>query len=392
VQVGDTLVALQEIARSLRLDRPDLHVVGVAGSTGKTSTKDLLAAALASEGCYANAESFNNEFGLPITLCNAPDSARVVVTEMGERFAGDLYALCEIARPDTGVVTNAGLAHAEHLGGREGVVAVLSELMEALPGTGVAVLNADDPATRALAAATLAEVVTVGESEGADYRITDVTFDGRQRPSFALEGQRFRLPLHGRHQVWNAAMAIAVARRVFSIPLETIAIALAATTQGRWRMELLETASGVTVLNDSYNANPSSMGAALLTLSRFELPGGARRMAVLGDMRELGVHHDEEHRIVGERTAELGIDVVVGVGSGGAAIAAAAERGGGIEAYAVADAAEATALVATMVRPGDAVLVKGSRALGLEQVADGLLASGRSTSTGGSALSGGDRT
>jgi UDP-N-acetylmuramoyl-tripeptide--D-alanyl-D-alanine ligase len=157
-------------------------------------------------------------------------------------------------------------------------------------------------------------------------------------------------------------------------------------------MELLETASGVTVLNDSYNANPSSMGAALLTLSRFELPGGARRMAVLGDMRELGVHHDEEHRIVGERTAELGIDVVVGVGSGGAAIAAAAERGGGIDAYAVADAAEATALVATMVRPGDAVLVKGSRALGLEQVADGLLASGRSTSTGGSALSGGDRT
>ena len=121
VHVGDTLGALQEIARSLRLDRPDLHVVAVAGSTGKTSTKDLLAAALASRGCHANAESYNNEFGLPITLCNTPESAHVVVAEMGERFAGDLTELCEIARPDTGVVTNAGLAHAEYLGGRDGV-------------------------------------------------------------------------------------------------------------------------------------------------------------------------------------------------------------------------------------------------------------------------------
>ncbi|MDQ1459669.1 MAG: UDP-N-acetylmuramoyl-tripeptide--D-alanyl-D-alanine ligase [Actinomycetota bacterium] len=374
VHVGDPLGALQEVARSLRLDRPELHVVAVGGSTGKTSTKDLLAAALASEGCYANAESYNNEFGLPITLCNAPDSARVVVTEMGERFAGDLRALCEIARPDTGLVTNAGLAHAEHLGGREGVVAVLSELMEALPGTGVAVLNADDPATRALTAATLAEVVTVGESEAADYRITDVTLDGRQRPSFLLEGHRFRVPLHGRHQAWNAAMAIAVARRVFSVPLETIADSLGATTPGRWRMELLETASGVTILNDAYNANPASMWAALVTLRRFELRAGARRIAVLGDMRELGAHHDEEHRIVGERAAELGIDVVVGVGAGGAVIAEAA-RTGGVDTHPVADAAEAIGLVATLVQPGDAVLVKGSRALGLERVADGMLAS-----------------
>ncbi|MDQ1478364.1 MAG: UDP-N-acetylmuramoyl-tripeptide--D-alanyl-D-alanine ligase, partial [Actinomycetota bacterium] len=236
VHVGDTLGALQEIARSLRLDRPELHVVAVGGSTGKTSTKDLLAAVLASEGCYANAESYNNEFGLPITLCNTPDSARVVVTEMGERFAGDLQALCEIARPDTGVVTNAGLAHAEHLGGHAGVVAVLSELLEALPGTGVAVLNADDPSTPELAAATLAGVVTVGESEAADYRISEVTLDARQRSSFLFEGQRFHVPLHGRHQAANAAMAIAVARRVFSLPLETIALALAATTTGRWRM------------------------------------------------------------------------------------------------------------------------------------------------------------
>ena len=224
VHVGDTLAALQEIARSLRMDRPELHVVAVGGSTGKTSTKDLLAAALAPRGCHANAESYNNEFGLPITLCNTPASARVVVTEMGERFAGDLRELCEIARPDTGIITNVGLAHAEHLGGRAGVIAVLSEMLEALPGTGTAVLNADDPATPELAAVTLATIVTVGQDPGADYRITDISVDDQLRPSFSVAGQRFTVPLRGAHQAQNAAMAIAVAHQVFSMPYEEIAL------------------------------------------------------------------------------------------------------------------------------------------------------------------------
>jgi len=372
VYVGDTLGALQEIARSLRLDRPDLHVVAVAGSTGKTSTKDLLAAALASRGCYANAESYNNEFGLPITLCNAPSAAGVLVTEMGERFAGDLALLCEIARPDTGLVTNVGLAHAEHLGGRAGVIAVLTELVEALPSTGTAVLNADDPATPALAAATLATVVTVGESASADHRISDVTVDERLRPSFSLDGRRFTVPLLGVHQAQNAAMAIAVAHRVFSLPFDEIALEIAQATSGRWRMEMLETGSGVIVLNDAYNANPTSMDAALVALAHLDRPDGARRIAVLGDMRELGAHHDDAHCDVGERAADLALDVVIGVGAGGAAIAAAAHAGG-VDAHAVAAAADAVTLVAPMLRPGDAVLVKGSRALGLERVAAELL-------------------
>jgi UDP-N-acetylmuramoyl-tripeptide--D-alanyl-D-alanine ligase len=378
VQVGDTLGALQEVARSLRLDRPELHVVAVGGSTGKTSTKDLLAAALAPRGCYANAESYNNEFGLPITLCNAPSSAGVVVTEMGERFAGDLKELCEIARPDTGLVTNVGLAHAEHLGGPEGVVAVLAELLASLPHSGTAVLNADDPATPKLvsASATLAKVVTVGDNAGADYRFGDVTLDEQLRPSFVLDGQRFTVPLRGAHQARNAAMAVAVAHSVFAMPLDEIALELAQAAPGRWRMELLESDSGTTVLNDAYNANPTSMEAALVALAHIELPAGARRIAVLGDMRELGAHHDDAHRAAGERTADLGLDVVVGVGVGGAAIASAA-RAGGIEVHVVADAREALALVAPLVRPGDAVLVKGSRALGLERVAEGLVASGR---------------
>jgi UDP-N-acetylmuramoyl-tripeptide--D-alanyl-D-alanine ligase len=376
VHVGDTLGALQEIARSLRLDRPELHVVAVGGSTGKTSTKDLLAAALVSRGCHANEASYNNEFGLPITLCNAPGAAGVVVTEMGERFAGDLRELCDIARPDTGVVTNVGLAHAEHLGGRDGVVAVLAELLEALPATGTAVLNADDPATPELRAATLATVVTVGQSAGADYGITDVLVDERLRPSFSLAGQRFTVPLHGTHHVLNAGMAVAVARTVFGLSYEEIALELAQARPGRWRMELLETDTGVTVLNDAYNANPTSMEAALVALAGLPRPDSARRVAVVGDMRELGRHHDDAHRAVGERAAALGLDVVVGVGAGGAAIAKAAAAFG-VDAYEVADAEAAVALVAPMVRTGDAVLVKASRALGLEHVADGLVAGAR---------------
>jgi len=382
VHVGDTLGALQEIARSLRLDRPELHVVAVGGSTGKTSTKDLLAAALVSRGCHANEASYNNEFGLPITLCNAPGSAGVVVTEMGERFAGDLRELCDIARPDTGVITNVGLAHAEHLGGRDGVLAVLAELLEALPATGTAVLNADDPATPELRAATLATVVTVGESRDADYRIADVSVDERLRPSFSLGGHRFTIPLHGSHHAQNAAMAVAVGISVFSLSYEEIALELAQAKPGRWRMELLETDAGVTVLNDAYNANPTSMEAALVALARLELPAGARRIAVVGDMRELGRHHDDAHRAAGEQVAALKLDVVVGVGTGGAAIAASARRNG-VDAHIVGDAAEAIALVAPMVRAGDAVLVKASRALGLEHVADGLLARARVGCGGG---------
>jgi UDP-N-acetylmuramoyl-tripeptide--D-alanyl-D-alanine ligase len=375
VHVDDPLAALQEVARTVRRRRPDLHVVAVAGSTGKTSTKDLLAAVLASQGCHANAESYNNEFGLPITLCNAPDAARVVVAEMGERFAGDLAALCEIAQPDTGVVTNAGIAHAEHLGGPQGVVAVLSELLEALPAEGTAVLSADDAASPELAASTRASVVAVGMDASADYRFEDVTVDAQLRASFRMRGTRFTVPLHGEHQVSNAAMAIAVAHHVFALPFDELALELGSARPGRWRMELLETSAGVVILNDSYNANPASMAAALVALARFEVPDGGRRIAVLGDMRELGAHHDDAHREAGERAAALALDLVVGVGAGGEAIAAAALEAGA-EALAAADADAAFALIAPVVRAGDAVLVKGSRAVGLERLAAALEASG----------------
>ena len=330
VHVDDTLRALQDVGRSVRTERSDARVVAIAGSTGKTSTKDLLAATLAPLGCHANAESYNNEFGLPITLCNTPGSARVVVTEMGERFPGDLALLCDIARPHVAALTNVGLAHAEHLGGLEGVAAVLGELMRALPGDGVAVLNADDRWTPQLAAGTRANVVTVGFAAAARYRIGEVELDGELRPSFRLCGARLRVPLHGAHHVMNAALAATVAHHVFGLAFDDIAVALAGASTGKWRMELLETDDAVTILNDAYNANPTSMEAALVALAHLPVPG--RRVAVLGDMLELGAHHDEAHRAVGARAAALGVDLIIGVGRGGAVIAQTAQaRGASVE-------------------------------------------------------------
>ncbi len=370
VLATDTLVALQRVARSVRAERADTRVVAVAGSTGKTSTKDLLASVLAPLGCHANLASYNNEFGLPITLCNAPASARVIVTEMGERVVGDLALLCDIARPEVGVVTNVGLAHAEHLGGVAGTITVLGELLAALPSTGTAVLNADDPSTPALASQTAATVVTVGTDPTAGVRFGGIELDERLRASFEIEGHRLFVPLHGAHHAGNAAMAAVVAHHVFGLPYDEIAIGLEAVERGRWRMELLETDDGITILNDAYNANPTSMRAALDALAHLTAKG--RRIAVLGDMRELGAHHDDAHAEIGSHSGALGIDVIVGVGAGGSAMADAA--GSAVESHRVPDAEAAAALIGGIATPGDVVLVKGSRALGLERVAAALLA------------------
>jgi UDP-N-acetylmuramoyl-tripeptide--D-alanyl-D-alanine ligase len=282
-------------------------------------------------------------------------------------------SLCEIARPEVGVITNVGLAHAEFLGGPEGVAAAMTELLDALPPDGLAVLNADDPWAERLARRAAARVVTVGQAADADHRVTDVTLDDHLRPSFELDGCRLAVPLHGAHHVPNAAMAAVVAHRAFGVSLAEIATLLAGARGGRWRMELGESPAGVVVLNDAYNANPSSMEAGLLALGHLHVEG--RRIAVLGDMRELGEHADRAHADVGRRAGELGIDIVVGVGAGGRQIASAAHDAG-VAIETAADAEEARAIVGRVVRPGDAVLVKASRVLGLESVADALLAPG----------------
>jgi UDP-N-acetylmuramoyl-tripeptide--D-alanyl-D-alanine ligase len=372
VEVDDALSGLQAVARADRVARSQLRVVGVTGSTGKTSTKDLLAAMLEPLGCYASPASHNNEFGLPMTLLNAPADVNVVVAEMGERFAGDVAALAEIARPDTGVVTNVGLAHAEHLGGPEGAARTIGELIDALPAGGLAVLNADDewtPFFSERAAGVGAAVVTVGRAAGADLRIEGVELDAQLHPAFLLGGQRVVVPLHGEHQVSNAGLALAVAHRGFGIALDVAAASMAAARPASRRLELQRTDDGVVVLDDSYNANPTSADAALRALA--QVATSSRRIAILGDMRELGPYADDAHAAIGRRAAELNIDIVIGVGAGGRLIVDATR---GPAVHTAADAADALRIAVEIVEPGDAVLVKASRAVGLETVAAGLRA------------------
>jgi UDP-N-acetylmuramoyl-tripeptide--D-alanyl-D-alanine ligase len=374
VRVANPARALIAVATAARSRLDALRVVAITGSTGKTSTKDLTAAAVgAGLVVHANPESFNNEIGLPLTILGADDLTEVMITEMGARFAGNIADLCAIARPSIGVVTNIGLAHAEHLGGPEGVLAVKGELLEALPKDGLAVVDGDDRVTPKLVARTRAPVLRCGSGPGVDVRLTKCAVDEQLRASIVAKTPwgtvTTRLGMRGKHQATNALFAIAVAGSLGVAP-DLIAAGLATATGSRWRLELQRRADGLTVLNDVYNANPTSMAAALHALA--SLPVTGRRIAVLGEMRELGGHAEAAHAAVGELAGRLGLDIVVGVGEGGAAITAAA--GAVATRLDFADAPSALNAVLTLVAPGDAVLVKASRDVGLEIVADGLLA------------------
>ena len=372
VIVDDPLTALTDAARAMRQGYEGV-LVAITGSTGKTSTKDLLASALAgSARVHAAAESHNNELGLPLTLLNAPESTDVVVAEMGARFAGNITQLCEIAGPHVGVVTNVGLAHAEHLGGPAGVATVKGELIAALPPDGFAVLNADDAGARGLADRTRARIVLTGRARTADVRVVDAVVGDDLRahvrfetPSGPLETT---LGLRGAHQVQNAALAVGVAVAL-GHDLVNVGEGLARATGSRWRMEVDTSPGGVTILNDAYNANPASMDAALVALE--SLPVTGRRVAVLGEMRELGDHSLEAHARVGASAALHHVDLLVTVGEAGEWIARASGAG---DVLVVGDAAGALAALRGRLRSGDAVLVKASRAVGLEAVAEALSA------------------
>ena len=360
IVVGDTLAALAALGRAARRRLPD-RVVGVTGSTGKTSTKDLLAEALTTTfRTAASIRSFNNELGVPLTLANAPDGSEAAVVELGARGPGHIRHLCDLARPTVGVVTNVSLAHTEMLGSLDGVAAAKSELVAALPASGWAVLNADDERVAAMAGVTDARVLTFGVA-GGEVRATELALDEDLRPSFRLCSPwgeaEVRLQARGAHHAVNA-VAAAAAAVASGVPLERAVEGLAEARLSPWRMELSRAAAGGIVLNDAYNANPASTAAALRALAA--LPA-RRRVAVLGPMLELGEHSVPEHRRIGELARDLGIDHLVSVG--------APDYGG----EDVGDAEEAGRLVGT-VGPGDAVLVKGSRAAGLERLAAELVA------------------
>ena len=379
VRVRDAFEAFADLGRAARAALGDTIVVGITGSAGKTGTKDLTAGALAPRfTLHASPGSFNNEAGVPLTLLAAPADTEALVLEMGARAHGDIKALCEVASPTVGVITNIGLAHAGLLGGREGVARVKGELLEALDRGGTAVLDANDPATPGLAARTMANVVRISaDPDGAgvaaaEVHAADIVLDDDLRPRFRLTspwgGGEVVLAVRGAHQVVNATLAATVAL-THGVPFDEVAAGLASVEPARWRMEVARTARGLVVLDDAYNANPSSMAAALDALARVDVPG--RHVAVLGEMRELGELSVPEHAALGDLLAAADVDVVVAVGPETAPLAERA-RDGGVAVTEVADAAAALDVVAELVGDGDAVLVKGSRAVGLELVATAL--------------------
>jgi UDP-N-acetylmuramoyl-tripeptide--D-alanyl-D-alanine ligase len=351
-------------------------VVAVTGANGKTSTKDLAAATLAASfRTHASPGSFNNEIGLPVTLLTAPDDAEVIVAELGARHPGDVARLCEVARPNIVVVTNVGLAHIEIFGSWEAIVEASAEPVTAIGVDGVVVLNADDPVVAAYAARTPARVVTFGVAGNADVRADEVRLDDDGCASFSLAmggvHERVELAVPGEHMVANA-LAAAATGSVLGLSAAECASGLKGARISHWRMETFTTADGIRVVNDAYNANPESMAAALKA-SRW-MARGARLIAVLGVMAELGPIAEEEHERIGELAARIRVDRLITVGEEARTIANAGLREGvepeNVAAY---DAPEdALADVREHARSGDVVLFKGSRVAGLERLAEAL--------------------
>jgi UDP-N-acetylmuramoyl-tripeptide--D-alanyl-D-alanine ligase len=353
IRVRDTAAALRSLGAFAR-GRVG-GAIGITGSVGKTTTKDLLAACLASTFATAATErSLNNELGLPLTLLSAPEAARWVVLEMGARRVGDIERLAEISSPDVGIVTSVATAHVEYFGDLDGVARAKGELVAALPASGLAVLNFDDPRVREMASLSACPVLGFAVGADADVRAEDVTLDRHLRARFRLSspwGQtEVRLALHGVHQVANA-LAAATAALSCGVPIETVAAALLVNKGSRLRMDVRHLPGGPVLVIDCFNAIPESAEAAVRSLAA--LPG-ERKLAVLGVMAELGGQSESEHRRVARVAKELGIEMV------GYNTALYGEvQVSGID--------EAVALLRTL-GPDDAALVKGSRVARLEDV------------------------
>ena len=377
VEVPDPLAALAALGTAVR-DRSAAAVVAVTGSNGKTTTKDLLAAVLATRlVTVANQASFNNEVGLPLTLTRIELDTEAVVVEMGARGPGHIAALARLARPLVGVVLNVGESHLGMFGSREAIAKAKGELVESLPPDGTAVLNADDPQVAAMADRTVARVVTFGRTEAAAVRAERVELDGDGRARFLLHTPAgtapAALPAPGEHLV-GCALAAAAAASVLGVGPAEVATGLAAATLSPGRMQVRRRPDGLTVVDDAYNANPSSMAAALKTLAALGRQGG-RTIAVLGEMAEMGPTAAAEHDRIGRLATRLGIDRLIGVGEPGRVMVNAARMEGmwPEEAEAVADPDDALALLTPVLAPADVVLVKASRVVALDRVADALL-------------------
>ncbi len=377
VVVEDEQAAFVALARHLVDARPDLTVVGITGSSGKTTTKDLLGSVLGAEGeTVAPVGSYNSEVGVPLTVCRITPTTAHLVVEMGARGIGHIEYLTRVAPPRIGIVLNVGHAHVGEFGSVEVIARAKTELPAALPEDGVAVLNADDPLVAAMAQHTRARVVLVGESADAHVRATDVRLDEAGRPSFTITAPfgtaSVTLGLVGRHHVGNA-LAVVAAAHAAGMELDAIVPALtAARPVSRWRMEVSTREDGAVVVNDAYNANPDSMSAALRSVAG--MATGGRRWAVLGAMLELGDDSDVLHAQVGTEAAELGFDEVLVVGAAAEPIAEGA-RGGdrpgeGPRVRVVADADAAEEVLRAELDARDLAVFKSSRDAGLRWLGD----------------------
>ncbi len=379
MRANDSLVALQRLATEARLEWAG-DVVGVTGSAGKTTTKDVIAEMLA-EGFKTakNEGNLNNHVGLPLSLLRIDDDARMAVLEMGMNHAGEIRALAEIARPNVGVVTNVGWAHIENFEFIDGIAAAKRELIEALPAEGTAVLNADDERVAAFADVHPKPVVFYGQSPRAEVRAEDVQYS-LEGVNFRVGSTEFESPMTGRHNVSNLLAGIAVAG-VYGITPDRLVDRVKKLRPGKMRGERF-LHHGVLIYNDCYNSNPDAARAMLDVLR--DTPA-QRRIAVLGEMLELGRWAEPLHREVGNYAAELGIDVLVGLRGAACYLLDAAKRSGlrADAAFFFEDAAQAGDLVRSLALPGDAILFKGSRGVHVELALERFLASESASEEGG---------
>lgn len=382
VVVDDVTAALGLLARHVVDQLPEVVVLAMTGSQGKTGTKDYLAHLLSEAGpTVATRGNFNNELGVPLTVLRATPDTRYLVVEMGARGVGHVAELCAIAPPQVAAVLNVGTAHIGEFGSREAIAQAKGEIVEALPADGTAVLNADDDLVAAMAGRTAAQVVTFGgpaDGPAPDVAVSEVTTDELGRQSFEMahrgSGATVHLAQVGAYQWRNAAAAASMALAA-GLDLDTVADSLAdAVPASRWRMELAERPDGLVVINDAYNANPESMRAALETLAGIGDRTGRRTVAVLGQMLELGDGAAAAHREVGDYAARAGVDVLLSVGDDAAGISRGFDAaGGGGVTITTAGRDEAVDWLRHNVSAADVVLVKASRGAALELIADDLL-------------------
>ncbi|MEX1100803.1 MAG: UDP-N-acetylmuramoyl-tripeptide--D-alanyl-D-alanine ligase [Actinomycetota bacterium] len=372
IEVRDPLAALAGLAATER-SASSAHVVAITGSTGKTTTKDLLVSILSLAGpTHASPESFNNHVGVPTTLLGAASDPAFFVCEMGAGAEGEIADYCRIARPDSGIVTNVGQAHLATFGSVDSIARAKREVVEALADDGLAVLNRDDPRVIAFSRGLRSRIVTFGRSRAADVRATCVRLGADARARFTLVTRQGAvpvvLPLPGAHMVPNALAASAAALGLGLTPVQC-AEGLRAAKTSRWRMQRSVTPSGVRLLNDAYNSSPPSARAALTTARL--MAGSGRLIAVIGEMAQLGPESAREHRSLGRFASELPVDRLITVGASARAIwSVATDRG--IAASHSEDLDGVDATLEAMCRPGDVVVLKASRSAGFERIAAAL--------------------